>query len=198
MNAKFLSLTAELNAFDYFERTVSFLRESHNSDVAWKWVAISLHGALYGFAVSASYGTNDWAVLKGKKNYLIGFDEAMGRCEKGIECRPLALTARELESIDKLKKILRDNFEHFQPGTRLIVLHGITILALDCISVIERLATTGWVSVRLRDQQEHLQNLIAEARTLLTTHPLHHDLQPAVLCAAMLARDGQQRGEFTE
>lgn len=48
---KFLRLTEELNALDFFEKAVAFLRETDTSDVAWKWVVIGLHGAMYGFTV---------------------------------------------------------------------------------------------------------------------------------------------------
>jgi hypothetical protein len=176
---KYLRLTAELNALDYFERVVSFIRETQSSDIAWKWVAISLHGALYGFAVSACYGTDCMSVLVGKnKNHLIGIDEAIKRCEEGREGRVLTLSAGERKSLDDLKRLLRDDFEHFRPQAYSIELHGITTLAIDCIRVIEALATTGWVAVRLSDdQQERIAGLAAEARSLLLNSPLHLELQ---------------------
>jgi hypothetical protein len=179
VNTKFLRLTAELNAFDYFEKAVFFIRETEKSDIAWKWVAISLHGALYGFLVSASYGTDVTAVLKGKdNNYLIGFDEALKRCENGLGGTTLILTDKERESIDTLKNILRDNFEHFQPRATSIELHGITTLALNYVRVIETLATEGWVGVRLKADQPRIRELAMEARLILTNSALHSNLSP--------------------
>ena len=178
VNPKFLRLTAELNALDYFEKAVAFIRETPNSDIAWKWVAISLHGALYGFFVSASYGTDCMAVLEGKhKKYLIGFGEAQKRCEEGREGIALVVSPDERKSIDDLKRLLRDDFEHFHPRASSIGLHGITTLALNCIRVIETVATGGWVRVRLEVEQQHIKELAEEARTLLLKSPLHLDLQ---------------------
>jgi hypothetical protein len=181
MNARFLRLTAELNALDYFEKAVSFIHESRNSDLAWKWVAISLHGALYGFAVSSCYGADCTSVLEGKrKNHLIGFDEAIRRCEEGCDGRRLVLSADERKSLNDLKRLLRDDFEHFHPRASSIMLHGITTLALDCIRVIEYLAMTGWVGVRLNDHElDRIRTAAVESRALLLSAPLHRDLQPA-------------------
>lgn len=190
---KYLRLTAELNALDYFERVVSFVRETQSSDIAWKWVAISLHGALYGFAVSSCYGTDCMSVLVGKnKNHLIGIDEAIKRCEEGREGRALIVSAGERKSLDDLKGLLRDDFEHFRPQAYSIELHGITTLALNCIRVIEALATTGWVRVRLNDgQQERIATLVAEARSLLMNSPLHLDLKDVASHATRVSHSEQ-------
>jgi hypothetical protein len=176
MSEKFLRLTAELNALDYFEKAVFFVRETEKSDVAWKWVAISLHGALYGFLVSASYGTDVTTVLKGKDNdYLIGFDEALKRCESGLGATKLTLTNEDRKSIDVLKNILRDNFEHFHPCANSIELHGITAFALNYVRMIEILATEGWVGVRLEADQSRIRELATEARAILVNSALHLD-----------------------
>lgn len=80
----YLDLTEELNALEYLERVVSFVREAQSSEIAWKWVVISLFGAVYGFAVSACRGTDSQSVLdERRRNYLIPFDEAIRRCEHG-------------------------------------------------------------------------------------------------------------------
>lgn len=118
-------------------------------------------------------------VVRGKnKDYLIGFEEAIKRCEAGHEGQSLILSAAERRSIDNLKNLLRDEFEHFHPKSSSIELHGITTLALDCIRVIETLATTGWVRVRLNNErQQRIKALAAEGRTLLLNSTLHLDLQ---------------------
>ena len=181
MNSKFLQLTAELNALDYFEKAISFIRETEESDIAWKWVAISLHGALYGFLVSACYGTNCMAVVEGKnKDHLISFGEALKRCEEGREAKALVVTEGERKSIDSLKRFLRDNYEHFRPRANLVKLDGITMIALDYVRMIETLATQGWVGVRLHeDGKLRVVELAAEARTLLSNSNLHLELYSA-------------------
>jgi hypothetical protein len=53
MTERYVKLTEESNALDYLERAAQFIREATADDHAWKWVVISLHGAIYGFAICA-------------------------------------------------------------------------------------------------------------------------------------------------
>ena len=55
---KWLRLTEETNALDYLETAVGFIRETEKNRLAWKWVVLSLHSALYGFAICACQGTD--------------------------------------------------------------------------------------------------------------------------------------------
>lgn len=55
---KFLRINEETNAIDYLVKADSYIKEAEPSDIAWKWVTIALHGALYGFAIAASSGTD--------------------------------------------------------------------------------------------------------------------------------------------
>ena len=55
---KFLRINEETNAIDYLVKADSYIKEAETSDIAWKWVTIALHGALYGFAIAASSGTD--------------------------------------------------------------------------------------------------------------------------------------------
>jgi hypothetical protein len=132
-------------------------------------------------------------VLNGKnKDHLIGFGEAIRRCEEGCDGRSLVLSADERRSIANLKKLLRDDFEHFHPRASSIELHGITSLALDCIRVIEYLAMTGWVRVRLNDdRQERIKSAATEARKLLLNSPLHLDLQPVTPLVTLASQSEQ-------
>jgi hypothetical protein len=68
------------NALDYLEMGVRYLLEVERTPWAWKWVCISLHGALYGFGVCAVKGTNDNSVIRGDGK-LLGFDEILKRCK---------------------------------------------------------------------------------------------------------------------
>lgn len=173
---KCLHLTEELNALDFFEKAVAFLRETNASDIAWKWVVIGLHGAMYGFAVSACRGTDSSSVVQGE--HLISFDQALKRCESGRSGKPLVLSAEERESIRWLKKLLRNRFEHYRPCHWSIELHGFPTLALNCVRVIDTLATatSQWVHLE-RTERKRLRQLAEEAKALLLNSKLHIELQ---------------------
>jgi hypothetical protein len=173
---RYLRLTEELNALDFFEKTVIFLRETDKSDVAWKWVVIGLHGALYGFAVSACHGTDSSSVVE--NDHLISFDEAVKRCVKGRAGNPLVLSPKERESVRWLQKILRNRFEHYRPCRWSIELHGFPTLALNCVRVIETLATETSRSVHLnREQRAHLKQLAEEAKSIIRDSKLQAELR---------------------
>ncbi|HEC65640.1 MAG TPA: hypothetical protein ENI23_10110 [bacterium] len=55
---KYLRLTEETNALDCLERAYYYICQIDKDTMAWKWVIIGLHGALYGFAISACRQTN--------------------------------------------------------------------------------------------------------------------------------------------
>src|SRR5579859_748063 len=65
------------NAVDYLEAAASSY--SGRARHKWKWVTISLHGALYGFSVLAIQGTDPDRVRKGEN--LISIWDALKRCE---------------------------------------------------------------------------------------------------------------------
>ena len=44
---KWLRLSEEINAIDYLYRANSFINQTEKDRTAWKWVVISLFGALY-------------------------------------------------------------------------------------------------------------------------------------------------------
>lgn len=118
---KYLRFTEETNALDFLERAGFFVRLTDSDRTAWKWVVLSLHGALYGFAISACKGTSYSSVVrrtKRGKEYLLSFNEALRKCQdqtwmgtlhNGVA---LALTTSQSDSIRRLKETLRDNFEH--------------------------------------------------------------------------------------
>ena len=174
MQPGFLELTEELNALDYFEKAVHFMHEAECSDWAWKWVTISLHGALYGFAVCASQGTDSRSVHKapGKtgrgREKLLSFNEVLLRCEKGCSGKPLILSEEERMAISVLKEPLRNRFEHYQPCHWSIGLRGFPQLCLHCVRVIETLATETSIWVHLKPSEAlRVKDLAKEARDLL-------------------------------
>lgn len=155
-----LSLTTEQNAVDYLERASEFFAQTTTDEMAWKWVAISLHGALYGFAVAACKGT-DWTSVtrqtKGERpvRKVISLDEALKRCQNPahmkmlIHSQPLVLTESQRRSVRMLTKFLRDRFEHYPPGVWDIDVSGMPQIASDVLDVVRFLAvdTGSYVDV---------------------------------------------------
>ena len=141
INEKFLRITEETNAIDYLEKTAFYLEESKSSDIAWKWVTISLHGALYGFAIAASSGTDSRSVLR-KNGKLLSIWDAIKRCEDPtimctlVHAKALTLTHDQRESIQKLTSLLRNDFSHFTPKSWSIELHGLPQISLEVLEVI--------------------------------------------------------------
>ena len=84
IQAKWLRLSEETNALDYLEKAARFIRETEQNRLAWKWVVLALHGALYGFAICACQGTNYENVTVRTKSgelKLIPFGKALDRCQ---------------------------------------------------------------------------------------------------------------------
>ena len=144
-----LRLTEETNALDYLERVVGFIRETEKNRLAWKWVVLSLHSALYGFAICACRGTDyENVTTKTKKGEekLISFDEALKRCQDPncmnmlVHSQILVLSESQKDSIRRLKKELRNKMEHYVPSEWSIEIHGMPQIAIDVLDVIRFLA----------------------------------------------------------
>ena len=101
VETKYLKFSEETNALDYLYRAGQFIKETQDDLLAWKWVVLSLHGALYGFAICACHGTNPdnvtYKTKKGEKK-LIGLDKALELCQDPqkmkmlIGSQPLVIT----------------------------------------------------------------------------------------------------------
>ena len=155
---RWLRLTEETNALDYLEKAHDYIGQTESSDIAWKWVVLSLHGALYGFAICSLKGTNYDRVLK-KDGRLISFGEALKRCQDSrymrmtIMSRPLQLSAQERDSIRILRQHFRNNFEHYRPKLWYIELHGMSQIAICVLRVIRFLALDAGNYVNLTSTQ---------------------------------------------
>lgn len=126
---KFIRFDSELNAIDFLEKAVFFYKTAKSDNSYYKWLIISLFGALYGFAVSASRGTSNSSskkdiTYKDKKGFdiLKHFDDVLKLCQnnsfmkKGSNSKALVLSEKQQNSIQILKNELRNNFEHFLPN----------------------------------------------------------------------------------
>ena len=165
--AIYISLNQETNALDYLEHATVFIRETPKNVKAWKWVVISLHGALYGFAVAASCSA-DSDTSKTKTGKLLGFWETLKKCQDFnhmgmlVNSKHLELTDSQKESIESLKKKLRNEFEHFRPKSWSIEIHGMPQITINILEVIHFLARETCTYVHLSRQEEELVDKLVE------------------------------------
>jgi len=174
---QYLRFTAEMNALDYLERAEEFIKQTESNMNAWKWVIIALHGALYGFAITACMSTNFHSVTKPTKKgrrHLISFDEAIKKCQNKammgtlIGGEALQLSESQKDSIRKLKKALRNNFEHSIPGSWLIEIHGLPQIAIDVLDVIRFLAVETFRYQHLNtSQRRRVKSIVYQSKRLL-------------------------------
>lgn len=116
-----LRIDPETNALDFLEDSIQFLILAEKEPLKWKGVIVSLHGALYGFCISALKGTDPSRVevTKNGKTQIINFWTALKRCKKNDwmkqygHSQALRLSEEDEDSIREISKRLRNNFEHF-------------------------------------------------------------------------------------
>src|SRR5690606_28213392 len=110
---------------------------------------LALHGALYGFAIAACKHTSYQSVVRVNKKgeeYLISLDKALSMCADPewmstlYGGRALELTPGQKDSIRRLKKTFRNNFEHYVPKSWMIEIHGFPRITMDVLDVIRFLA----------------------------------------------------------
>ncbi len=181
--AKWLTLSEETNSLDYLERAALFVRETPDNIRAWKWVVISLQGALYGFAVAAARGTDYQKVLT-KKGKLLGIWDVLKMCQDPVRMKMLIyskhlqLTKQQEESIRVLVNLLRNRFEHFIPTTWSIELHGLPQVTIDVLEVIRFLALETRGHINLTETGESLvENLVYETIDFIKGTDLYAELK---------------------
>lgn len=185
---KWLRLTEETNALDYLERAARFIMETEQNQLAWKWVVLALHGALYSFAICACQGTNyENVTVRTKKGELklISFGKALERCQDPncmgmlISSRPLVLSGSQFESIQLLKNELRNNMEHYVPSGWSIEIHGMPQIAIDALDVIRFLAVDTRTYIHLKQTQiKKIKSCVFQSKKLLKNTELYQE----VLC----------------
>lgn len=177
VQAKWIRFDEQTNALDYLEKCFSFLKTVEHEPQNWKWVIITLHSALYGFAISACKGMNSDSVIKLTKNgyeRLIDFDEALKRCQDptwmrvNINYEEFKFSSSQFKSIRKLHKVLRNNFEHFTPKSWSIELHYLPDMIYDCFEVIRLLIIYSDVSWRLRGVKlKRVKSIIYQSKRIV-------------------------------
>ena len=194
IRAKWLRLTEETNALDFLEHAGEFIRRAESDRMAWKWVVLALHGALYGFAIAACRGTDYESVIRRTKKgrgRLISFDEALEMCQDKawmgtlITGQALTLTESQKESIRTLKETLRNNFEHYVPRGWSIEIHGLPRIAIDALDVVRFLAVeTGRYQHFNQSQKRMVRSIVFQSKRLLKRSSLHQE--------ALLAEKAEQ------
>lgn len=182
MNSKlqpdtWLSYTDETNALDYLQWAARFIAETEENPEAWKWVILSLHGALYGFAIAACKGTDHESITRKARNgqrHLIALGEALRKCADRkwmgtlVGGEPLELSKSQKASIDLLKKTLRDKFEHYTPGIWKIEISGLPRMSIDVLDVIHFLALETIRYQHLDNtQRDRIDTIISDCRKTL-------------------------------
>lgn len=138
MQEKFISYTEELNAIDYLEKTATYLSSIKNNIQNWKWVFISLHGALYVFSLIVARGTSDTSVLQG--NWVIGIWDALNECvKKGV----LDDEDIEKECLKRFVKEFRGGFEHYSPGIWCIQESGLKRITSCVFDILNKLISSN-------------------------------------------------------
>jgi hypothetical protein len=186
IQSKWFRLSEETNALDYLERAAGFIRETEQNTLAWKWVVLSLHGALYGFAICACKGTNLDNVTKKTKNgnqKLIYFDEAIVRCQDPtymnmlMHSQPLVLSESQKESIRLLKKDLRNQMEHYVPMGWSIEIHGMPQIAIDALEVIRFLAVDTRTYIHFKPARiKKIKSLVFQSKKFLKNTKLYQEV----------------------
>lgn len=182
MSETYITFNGETNALDYLERAACFIREACDNSRAWKWVVIALHGALYGFAISACKGTDYHTVTHKRKRsqILFSFAEAVAACQDPMRMsntmlsKPLVLTDDQRKAIEQLHQSLRNPFAHYLPGDWHIEIHGMPTIAIHCIEVIRFLALETGNCIELNEDQRALvDSLATETIARLRADPLY-------------------------
>lgn len=185
IRGKYLRVTEQSNALDYLERATEFIGRVDRDPMAWKWVVLSLHGALYAYCICALQGTNPDVVKekRGKNDHLIGFNEAIRWCQTGVkiypwgQCKPLVLSESQTESLHTLKDVLRNKFEHYSPTRWSIEIHGLPRVSMDILDIVHFLVFESGSWMHLEPNRiKRIRTLLNRARITLSKNKLHREL----------------------
>lgn len=162
ISAKWMRFDERTNAIDYLEKCLFFIKTADKKKQNWKWVIITLHSALYGFAISALTGYNYENVIyktKSGKEKLIDFPESIRRIQNinfmkvNVNYKYFDVSEQQKTSIEQLHNHFRNNFEHFVPTSWSIEIHGLPIMVFECIETIKSLLCYSDISFRLRKSE---------------------------------------------
>jgi hypothetical protein len=180
-----LRLTEERNAIDYLRQAHFYISRTEVDLMAWKWVVICLHGALYGFAICAIKGTYTGNVTYKTRNgiqKLITFGEAIKRCQDQEKMRfagndyVLELSDDQRRSISFLKDEFRNNFEHYIPKGWSIEVHGFPEIAMHIMDIIKILALQSRNRIHLKKKEkQEIKSIVFQSKKFLKHCQLYKD-----------------------
>jgi hypothetical protein len=181
-----VSFTEESNALDYLRKTVEFAKRVETALEDWKWVVLSLYGALYGFMICALKGTNpdNVAYTKGQQKRLISFGEALKRCQNPVymsmmdSSRILNMSQTQKRSLGLIQEEFRDAFAHYQPRLWAIELHGMPEIVMDGLDVVRFLGVEASNYAHFNaDDRKQIDALVTEGKSVLTNTRLFAEIQ---------------------
>jgi hypothetical protein len=172
MKPQYTRFSEEWNALDYLEKTVEFIHRAEKYPTDWKWVIVSLHGALYGFMICALKGTDPDRVLAREKKgttRLISFKKALEWCQDSdhmimtTASKVLLVSERQERSLDDLHSQFRNSFAHYQPCLWSIELHGMPQMVIDGLEVTRSVALESGNYMWLTDEARmRIDGLVAD------------------------------------
>jgi hypothetical protein len=149
ITGKYARFSEEWNALDYLEKTIEFIHRAQRHPTDWKWVILSLHGALYGFMICALKGTDPGRVCEPDRHgnpRLISFGRALKWCQDPTHMimttatKVLKLSEDQERSLGVLRTHFRNEFAHYRPSLWSIELHGLPQMVIDGLEVTRFLA----------------------------------------------------------
>ncbi|WP_342488552.1 hypothetical protein MKX67_18395 [Cytobacillus sp. FSL W7-1323] len=157
------------NAIDFLEQAAIYHKDNNFSH-RFKWVCISLHGALYGFAVNSVGGTNPIERIlkntnkKTNKWHLLNLMEILDLCQdpeliQVVNGKALKLTNYQEKAIKRLNEY-RNDFSHFGAN-------GYSIIgSLDCVvspvlEIIRFLAIESNNILYFSDQKQRVEQALS-------------------------------------
>ena len=88
----------------------------------------------------------------------------------------LALSKRQQDSIQLLKQVLRNQFEHYIPKLWSIEVHGLPQMALDVLEVIRFLAIENGIYINLNSSQiRRVKSAIYQSKRFLKKSKLYRE-----------------------
>lgn len=171
---EYARFTEGSNSVDYLEKAVSFIKSAESKPEDWKWVVLALHGALYGFMICTLKGSAIDNVSTGKKQKLIGFKEALKRCQYpaygslGGFTNILQLSEKQRQALRQLNSDFRNVFAHYNGAFWSIhadLMREMVTHSLDALSAVFGMGC--WYPRFEPKDSEKIAALVAEGRVLL-------------------------------
>ena len=187
IKTRYLNVSEESNALDYLEQACAHIQRTADDKMAWKWVVLCLHGALYGFAVCAAKGTNAEATVTKTNGKLLDFSDAIKRCQNAkrmkmtVFSQPLVLTRNQKNSVKRLHEVFRNQFIHYKPKLWFIEIHDFPLIALYGLEVIQFLALETGNYTHLSLSEKHkIKTLMFRTMRWIRTSDLYLETIAAI------------------